>query len=149
MSFLTLDCIYSQLEPLKHLSWELFGHIYFIFLFSYLRCAYWRTISLSSQNEYIKRKKKDKKDKKSLKTVSWWRHELETLSALVALCGGIHRSLVNSPTKAQLCSYEVSLMLAFKANCWVNSQMVISDAWRLIRGYPAKRALTAMLTHGR
>ena len=31
---------------------------------------------------------------------SWWRHQMETFSALLAICAGIHRSPVNSPHKA-------------------------------------------------
>ena len=33
--------------------------------------------------------------------VAWWRHQMETFSALLALCGGIHRSYVVSPHKGQ------------------------------------------------
>ena len=33
--------------------------------------------------------------------VSWWRHQMETFSALLAICGGIHRSPVNSLHKGQ------------------------------------------------
>ena len=32
---------------------------------------------------------------------SWWRHQMETFSALLAICAGIHRSPVNSPHKGQ------------------------------------------------
>ena len=31
---------------------------------------------------------------------SWWSHQMETFSLLLALCGGMHRSPVDSPTKA-------------------------------------------------
>ena len=31
----------------------------------------------------------------------WWRHQIETFSALLAICAGIHRSPVNSPHKGQ------------------------------------------------
>ena len=31
----------------------------------------------------------------------WWRHQMETFSALLALCEGIHRSPVDSPHKGQ------------------------------------------------
>ena len=33
--------------------------------------------------------------------LQWWRHQIETFSALRDLCGGIHRSPVNSPYKGQ------------------------------------------------
>ena len=32
---------------------------------------------------------------------SWWRHQMEIFSALLALCVGVHRSPVNSPHKGQ------------------------------------------------
>ena len=32
---------------------------------------------------------------------SWWRHQMETFSALLAFCAGIHRSPMNSPHKGQ------------------------------------------------
>ena len=33
--------------------------------------------------------------------ISWWRHQMETFSVLLAICAGIHRSPVNSPHKGQ------------------------------------------------
>ena len=33
--------------------------------------------------------------------VWWWRHQMKTFSASLALCAGIHRSPVNSPHKGQ------------------------------------------------
>ena len=33
--------------------------------------------------------------------IPWWRHQMESFSALLALCAGIHRSPVNSPHKGQ------------------------------------------------
>ena len=38
----------------------------------------------------------------TVKNNPWWRHQLETSSALLAICVGIHRSPVNSPHKGQL-----------------------------------------------
>ena len=32
--------------------------------------------------------------------ISWWHHQMETFSMLLALCEGIHRSLVDSPHKS-------------------------------------------------
>ena len=49
-------------------------------------------------------------------TTSWWRHQMETCSALLALCAGIHWSLVNSPHKGQ---WRGALM--FSLICaWIN-----------------------------
>ena len=38
---------------------------------------------------------------RKLVSVSWWRHQMETFSALLVICVGIHRSPVNSPHKGQ------------------------------------------------
>ena len=53
-------------------------NIWLIFLF----CHYWKIEDI-------------------IKPLTWWRHQMETFSALLAICGGIHRSPVNSPHKGQ------------------------------------------------
>ena len=40
-------------------------------------------------------------DLKRCVDVSWWRHQMETFSALLALCEGVHWSPVDSPYKGQ------------------------------------------------
>ena len=53
---------------------------------------------------------------------SWWRHQMETFSALLAICAGIHRSLVNFPHKGQ---WRGALMFSFICvwiNAWVNNR---------------------------
>ena len=54
---------------------------------------------------------------------AWWHHQMETFSALLALCvRGIHRSPVNSPHKGQWRRpLMFSLIWAF-TNGWVNNQ---------------------------
>ena len=52
----------------------------------------------------------------------WWRHQMETFSALLTLSVGIHRSPVNSPHKSQ---WRGALMFSFICpwiNIWVNSR---------------------------
>ena len=62
------------------------------------------------------------------KTEVWWmtntdmrRYQMETFSALLALCAGIHRSPVNSPQKGQ---WRGSLMFSLICtwNGWVNNR---------------------------
>ena len=43
----------------------------------------------------------DKATSQRVMHVPWWRHQMETFSALLALVRGIHRSPVNSPHKGQ------------------------------------------------
>ena len=56
---------------------------------------------------------------------TWWRHQIETFSALLAVCAGnspIHRSPVNSPHKGQ---WRGALMFSFICvwiNRWVNNR---------------------------
>ena len=53
---------------------------------------------------------------------SWWRHQMETFSALLAICAGIHRSPVNSPHKGQWRgALMVSLSCAWISG-WVNNR---------------------------
>ena len=59
----------------------------------------------------------------SLKKIShtWWSRQMETFSALLALCQGIHRSPVNSPHKDQWRrALKFSLICAW-INGWVNN----------------------------
>ena len=52
---------------------------------------------------------------------SWWRHQIKTFSALLAVCAGIHRSLVNSPYKGSWRrAFMFSLIYAW-INGWVNT----------------------------
>ena len=53
---------------------------------------------------------------------AWWRHQMETFSALLANCAGIHRSPVISPHKGQ---WRVALMFSLICvwmNGWVNNR---------------------------
>ena len=52
---------------------------------------------------------------------SWWRHQMETFSALLALCG-IHRSSVNSPHKGQWRGALVFSLIGAWINGWVNNR---------------------------
>ena len=53
----------------------------------------------------------------ALKT--WWRHQMETSSALLAICAGIHRSPVNSPHKGGALMFS---LICVWINGWVNSR---------------------------
>ena len=53
---------------------------------------------------------------------SWWRHQIETFSALLAICGGIHRSPVNAPHKGQCRGALVFSLICVWLNCWVNNR---------------------------
>ena len=54
-----------------------------------------------------------------LQCKSWWRHQMETFSVLLALCVGIHRSPVNSPHKGQ---WRGALMFSLICNRCLNKQ---------------------------
>ena len=55
-------------------------------------------------------------------TCSWWRHQMETFSASLALCAGIHRLLVNSPHKGQWCGALIVSLSCAWINGWVNNR---------------------------
>ena len=54
--------------------------------------------------------------------IPWWRHQMETFSALLALCTGIHRSPVNIPHKGQWCGALMFSFICVWINGWVNNR---------------------------
>ena len=68
---------------------------------------------------------------------TWWRHKMETFSVLLALCGGIHRSPLNSPHKGQWCEALIFSLIWAWSNGWVNNR----DAGEL-RRHPAHYDVT-------
>ena len=53
--------------------------------------------------------------------MSWWRHQMETFSALLAICAGIHRSPVNSPHKCQWSGALTFSLICAWIKGWVNN----------------------------
>ena len=53
---------------------------------------------------------------------TWWRHRMETLSTLLALCAGNHRSPVNSSHKGQWRGAFVFSLICTLTNSWVNNR---------------------------
>ena len=60
---------------------------------------------------------------------AWWRHQMETFSALLAICVGIHRSPVKSPHKGR---WRGALMFSF-IYAWINGWVNNREADDLIR----------------
>ena len=52
----------------------------------------------------------------------WWRHQMETFSALLAICAGIHRSPVNSPHKGQRRGALIFSLNSAQINGWINNR---------------------------
>ena len=53
--------------------------------------------------------------------ISWWRHQMETFSALLAICAGNHRSPANSPHKGQWRGALMFSLICARINGWVNN----------------------------
>ena len=53
---------------------------------------------------------------------AWWRHQMETFSALLALCAGIHWSPVSSPHKGQWHGALMFSLICAWTNGWVNNR---------------------------
>ena len=53
---------------------------------------------------------------------TWWRHQMETFSALLAICAGIHQSPVNSPHKGQWRGALMFSLICVWINGWVNNR---------------------------
>ena len=54
--------------------------------------------------------------------VVWWRHQMETFSALLAICAGIHGSPVNSPHTGQWREALMFSLICVWINDWVNNR---------------------------
>ena len=80
----------------------------------WLNISWWKRHNMKSWSEAIK---------------SWWRHQMETFSALLALCEGNHRSPVDSPHKGP---WLRSLMFPFTCG-WTNGFENNRDAGDLKR----------------
>ena len=52
----------------------------------------------------------------------WWRHQMETVSALLALCAGIHQSSMNSPHKGMWRGALMFSLICIWTNGWVNNR---------------------------
>ena len=61
------------------------------------------------------------KDNRGVCVLSWWRHQMETFSALLAICVGIHRSPVNSPHKGQWRGAFMFSLICAWINDWMNN----------------------------
>ena len=55
-------------------------------------------------------------------TRRWWRYQMETVSALLALCAGNHQSPVNSPHKGQWHGVLMFSLICAWINGWVNNR---------------------------
>ena len=53
---------------------------------------------------------------------TWWRHQMETFSALLALCAGNSPVLVNSPHKGQWRGALMFSLICVRINDWVNNR---------------------------
>ena len=51
----------------------------------------------------------------------WWRHQMETFSALLAICAGNSPVPVNSPHKGQWRGALVFSLICARIDCWVNT----------------------------
>ena len=80
---------------------------------------------------------------------SWWRHQMETISVLLAFVRGIHRSPVNSPHKGQWLRTLMFSLIRARINGWINKREAgdlsrhhahydVTVMWLLIMGKACK-----------
>ena len=73
---------------------------------------------------------------------AWWRHEMETLSAKLALCAGNSPVPVNSPHKAQWRGALMFSLICVWINGWVNNRE--AGDWRRHRGHYDVNVMSAV-----
>ena len=57
----------------------------------------------------------------TMPSTTWWRHQMETFSALLAICAGNSSVAVNSPHKGQRCGDLMFSLICLWKNGWVNN----------------------------
>ena len=72
---------------------------------------------------------------------TWWRHEMETFSALLVLCTGIHLSQVNSLDEGQWTGTLMVALICAWINRWVNNREADD-----LRRHRAHYVVTVMIT---
>ena len=72
--------------------------------------------------------------------ISWWRHQLETFSALLVFVRGIHRGPVNSPHKGQWRGALMFFFICVWINDWVSNREAVD-----LRRYRAHYDVTLMI----
>ena len=97
--------------------------------------------------------------------LTWWRHQMETFSALLAICAGNSPVPVNSPHKGQWRGALIFSLIYAWINDWVNNReagdlrrqrdhydfivmryvMFASKAWRALNSLPQRKHLEAHL----
>ena len=73
---------------------------------------------------------------------TWWRHQMETFSALLALVRGIHRWPVNSQHKGQWRTAFMFCLICAWINGWVNNRREADE----LRRHRAHNDATAMIS---
>ena len=99
------------------------------------RCHWAPTTRCATSYQYSLRKhgRLTLKIQNRVKSHSWWRHQMETFSALLALCAGHSPVMVNSPHKGQWREAFMFSLICAWINDWVNNRE--ADDLRRHRGH--------------
>ena len=68
------------------------------------------------------RQQVNSQSKDSIYIATWWRHQMETFSALLAICAGNSSVPVNSPHKGQWRGALMFSLISTSINGWVNNR---------------------------
>ena len=65
----------------------------------------------------------------SLSYIAWWRHDMATLYVQMALCRGIHWSLVDSPPDEPITRALMFSLMSTETNCLVSGDLRSRDSY--------------------
>ena len=117
---------YLPTNKQKVARWTLLVALYCRPLVSSIFSIYWylifKLIHLNTVRCQLKYPTNEYTDVPRWTWTAWWRHQMATFSASLAICAGIHRSPVNSPHKGQWRGALIFFLIYVWINGWVNNR---------------------------
>ena len=117
-------------------------HIYIYICINFMRCMYFDILmGMPTWKDILMLKLPTPPQHHSI-CITWWRHEMETFSGVIAICEGIYQPQVNSPHEGQWRGAWMFPLICAWTNGWANNR----DAGDL-RCHRAHYDVTAMTCH--
>ena len=90
---------------------------------NFITVLYWRfSVEMFTPTKNMKQLTEWSRSITDQNATTWWRHQMETFSALLAICAGNSPVPVNSPHKGQWCGTLMFSLICVWINGWVNNR---------------------------
>ena len=90
---------------------------------NFITVLYWRfSVEMFTPTKNMKQLTEWSRSITDQNATTWWRHQMETFSALLAICAGNSPVPMNSPHKGQWCGTLMFSLICVWINGWVNNR---------------------------